>query len=135
MANDHVDITRRGYVFDSEHDDGIYCIESIKVEDGETVRTVHDLTGLTSPEPDSSKDKAVALWEVRGQIARANLRTKLRRIPEARRRAEERRIAQQQRQQAAQPFDVCPSCHGSGWIDDEQEGRGYYCPSCRPGHS
>lgn len=133
MGDDRMDITRRGYVVDNESDDIAYCVESVRVEDGKTVRNVTDMTGLIQGESHRSDEESVALWEIKGHIARSNLLAKLKRMPESRRREEDRRTAAQQRRRESAP-DVCVSCSGSEWIDDEREGRGYCCPECQNEH-
>lgn len=124
---DQLDIMIHGFCRDHLTGDRLDGTEAITVKQGMTRRAIVDPLGFVAPISHQTTSGHVAAWELQGLIDRQTLRQRLDAIPEARRRTLYREAATRQRSGNT----PCPSCDGSGWIDDDAEGRGYECPGCR----
>lgn len=130
MSSDHLDISRRGYAANNETGEVAYTDEAVQISDGTVTRHIADPFGFVPTEPHATTSQDVTKWELRAHVERENIIAQYRRMPEARRRRDDRET-ERKRRRAGQATGPCADCGGSGWINDDSEGKGYNCPACR----
>jgi hypothetical protein len=121
------DITHNSVIRDDIEDD-VYQRKIRKWTEGDTVFVEVVVPGnLVPPVLITTDNPDIRMHELRKYLAVKNQEAAIRRLPESKRRREDRR----QRLMTSVPLTACPGCGGRGWVDNFDNTQ-FPCPTCQP---